>query len=144
MQYADQALLPPSRVIVLDSFPGTIPESQEKGTRSSFESISVPEMISILSQVTLPVSSRSWLKEHLLQRNFPLPLAIWMTTNLRPMDPSGFCWKFNLSALPEVCQQSLVRMNSHLEATYSCMSHTNHSPCGLSFRILRKAVTSTL
>ena len=102
LEYAKEAMLPPRKVVCLDSFPGPIPAQQESGPKSSFESISMPQMIEILRELELPIRSKPELKEDLLRRGFPKSLAIWMTTNVRPLDEGGFRWRFNLEALPEL------------------------------------------
>ena len=103
LEYTKQSMLPPSKTVVLDSFPSVIPPEFESGTKGSFESISAPKMMEILSEIPLPISNRGWLKNYLLEKGFPTPLAIWMTTNLRPYsDENGFVWKFNLESIPSV------------------------------------------
>ena len=103
LEYAKEALLPPDKVICLDSFPSIVPKSLESGSKSSFESISVTQMVETLNKISLPIASRPQLKDTLLQNGFPTPLAIWMTTNVRKAsDDNGFVWKFKLEALPEV------------------------------------------
>jgi len=102
LEFAKEAMLPPRKVVCLDSFPGVIPAHQESGPKSSFESISMPQMIAILRDLELPIRSKPELKEDLLRRGFPKSLAIWMTTNVRALDSGGFRWRFNLHALPEL------------------------------------------
>ena len=103
LEFAKESMLPPRKVVCLDSFPGVIPANHEAGPKSSFENISMPEMIEILHDIQLPIRSKPDLKEELLRRGFPKSLAIWMTTNVRPLENGGFRWRFNLHALPEVC-----------------------------------------
>jgi pimeloyl-ACP methyl ester carboxylesterase len=75
------------------------------GARSWSGSGDVERVVTAVSSLPLPIASRKALVEQLREHGLSEPLAQWMTTNLKPVDTagqSGFAWKFDLAALPEM------------------------------------------
>lgn len=84
-----------AQVWVLDTPPGV-------GTRGG-EDHEVVRVIGALRDVPLPVPRRESIVTELLQRGLSKPLALWMTTNLGPVD-GGYDFRFDLDGCERLIQ----------------------------------------
>lgn len=75
------------------------------GQRTADAKGDVESVFARVGDVPLPIAGRAELVEDLRSRDLSLPLAKWMTTNLRPADDgNGFVWRFDLAAATEMLQ----------------------------------------
>ncbi len=78
---------------VLDSAPQAI--SPAPGADTS----EVARLIAALHRVELPVASRQAVVRQLRDMGVSHTIAMWMTTNLEPLDEGGFGWRFDLPGI---------------------------------------------
>lgn len=93
--YAQRAAARPGSALrevwSLDAPPGALPAEDAVDT-------DVNRVLESLQRITLPIESREALVETLRGFGHSPNLALWMTTNLRPVD-GGFVWRFDLTAI---------------------------------------------
>lgn len=98
----------PVQVWVLDTLPGEVraggPQRQDHPA----------DLIRVLQNLPMPLFSRSQLLDYLSAHGFSMPVARWMTTNLRPAMPgvhaapssssalTGLHWSFDLDGISEM------------------------------------------
>jgi len=85
----------PSHCFVLDSLPGVVDFSKNN------DKDSVASVISSLKKIKLPIQSKEKLIEEMTSQGFSLPLAQWMTLNVKRDRQLGnqFVWLFDLKAI---------------------------------------------
>lgn len=89
----------PVQVWVLDALPG---EVRAGGGLDGGED-HPRELIAALTQLPLPLASRAALIDAIVARGFSLPIARWMTTNVKPAPGGeGLTWSFDLDAIAEL------------------------------------------
>jgi pimeloyl-ACP methyl ester carboxylesterase len=103
-------LIPVRQVWALDSPPGVVQIDPN-------DSSSVLNVIAILKEIPLPITSRQDLIRQLEVR-LSRPIAMWMTTNVRET-PEGLRWAFNLPAVEEM-------LASYREASFKAMLRAPH------------------
>ena len=65
------------------------------------EGAEVERVLAAVSDVPMPIPSRSALVDALRRRGLSEAIALWMTTNLKPA-VAGLDWRFRLEAIPEM------------------------------------------
>ena len=90
---------PPQQTWILDSVPGQ-PDP------------SVHSVVKAISSIPLPISSKSGLSKTLKEKyHFNKTIAMWMASNLKPMD-GGFEWIFDLNIAKELLS-NFAEQNFH-------------------------------
>jgi pimeloyl-ACP methyl ester carboxylesterase len=161
LEYANHCLVPPHKVICLDNYVGLVPEAHHAAKQhTSFDNMNVPDMLSLLQSVALPLKSPKHLYPILIEAGCSEILTRWMMTNLKvspdyPADQPNLVWKFTLEHLPEVCaiQELNVSKTKHncLEVFFSfllphfrCMSTTKLIMVGQFYNSLLRDAPSIL
>ncbi|MEL6349506.1 MAG: alpha/beta hydrolase [Myxococcota bacterium] len=90
LAYADQRPPDLHQVWSLDADPGPL--------EGPFEEMEVPQVIAALRTVPMPIARREDLVTHLTGQGLSMPLARWMTTNVRRAD-GGLVWAFDLDGV---------------------------------------------
>lgn len=80
----------------MDSIPGEVSSARGCQRDHPFD------LIKTLQLLSLPVTSRSKLVQHLVDNGFSPSVANWMTTNLRQASSKGFTWKFDLDGVEQL------------------------------------------
>ncbi|MCP4499840.1 MAG: alpha/beta hydrolase [Deltaproteobacteria bacterium] len=93
MLYAQEFATELEELVVLDSTPG---RSNRKGISSQVERV-----IEVLRSISMPVAHRDEVVEAVLAKGLSLPIAKWMTTNLKRVD-EGFQWRFHLDGVEQM------------------------------------------
>lgn len=86
------------QVWVLDCPPGPGSAAEVAGVGHE-----VVRMIEALRSVPLPLARREQVVHTLLDRGMPHPMALWMTTNLKPV-PGGYGFRFDLDGAQRLIQ----------------------------------------
>ena len=96
----DGAALPrPVQVWVLDALPGEVRAGGGLDGGADHPS----DLIAALQKLPQPLESRAALIDALTARGFSLPIARWMTTNVKPAsDGRGLRWAFDLDAIADL------------------------------------------
>jgi hypothetical protein len=104
-QFGVASLPRPVQVWVLDALPGEVRAGGGAGGAADHPS----KLISTLQSLPTPLASRAELIDHLSARGFSLPVARWMTTNLKPAGSnagsngqSGLDWAFDLDGIADM------------------------------------------
>jgi pimeloyl-ACP methyl ester carboxylesterase len=90
----------PSQVWVLDTLPGEV----RAGGGVDGATDHPGNLIAALQSLPMPIPSRAALIDALTTRGFSLPVARWMTTNLRPHEAGGgaLTWSFDLAGIADL------------------------------------------
>lgn len=94
MVYADECATELSQLWILDSTPGLSTSGRVSGE--------VERVLDTLRSIPMPVARRDDVVEAVVARGLSLPIAKWMTTNLRRDTrdgASGFQWRFHLDGV---------------------------------------------
>lgn len=86
------------QVWVLDCPPGPGSAAEVAGVDHE-----VVRVIEALRSVPLPLARREQVVQELLDRGLPHPMALWMTTNLKPV-PGGYGFRFDLDGAQRLIQ----------------------------------------
>jgi hypothetical protein len=98
-QFGVSSLPRPVQVWVLDALPGEVRAGGGPGGAADHPAA----LISSLQRLRLPLASRAELIDHLTGGGFSLPVARWMTTNLKPAGGGGgLDWAFDLDGIADM------------------------------------------
>lgn len=99
-QFGVSSLPRPVQVWVLDTLPGEV----RAGGGVDGATDHPGNLIAALQSLPMPIPSRAALIDALTTRGFSLPVARWMTTNLRPHEAGGgaLTWSFDLAGIADL------------------------------------------